>query len=47
MTFIKMTWCSEDTKEITVKKNYHIVNYFQLNARILLAIFALSLTHLA
>ena len=47
MTFIKLTWCSEDTREITVKKKYHIVNYFQLNARILLAIFALSLTHLA
>ena len=47
MTFIKLAWHSENTKEITVKKNYQIVNYFQRNARILLAIFALSLTHLA
>ena len=47
MTFIKLAWNSENTKEITVKKNYQIVNYLQRNARILLAIFALSLTHLA
>ena len=47
MTFIKLAWHSENTKEITVKKNYQIVNYFQRNARILLAILAMSLTHLA
>ena len=47
MTFIKLAWYSENTKEITVKKNYQIVNYFQRNARILLAILAMSLTHLA
>ena len=46
MTFIKLSWYSENTKEITVKINYHIVNYFQCNVRILLATFALSLTHL-
>ena len=30
-----------------MKKNYQRVNYFQFNARILLAIFALIVTHLA